>query len=1295
MPKVTDVTRQRESLLILMDNYKTMTKLQDTMAQSTGSAEQKFEEAYGKSTEAKINDLKNAMERLWLSIFNSNTINKVVSGVEKFVEVLTQLTSVAKVSGISILVLGSSLLLLMINAKNSITVIGGLIKLMMGQTTLLTMLRMNFAGLIGVFANIKKAFALLLTPQGLIFTAIAVSLGLATTAIIKHTNHMNDLKQKTDELTTSYKDLKQAISDMDIEQQKSSAKPLQQRQSELQLLMQKRQEIQNKIDDLAKSGGLFKDSSSNNIKYHKELIEINNQINDVTKTIKDAGLTVDETTGKIKELDAVQVNANMQETADNIRKESEENVKKRNSIIDLITEYNNLSGVENKSQIQTERMSQITSILQNSIQGLIIAKDKEGNLTIQNINLLDEQVKKLKAENNEEETATKVILENAKKKASIQIGMTTITYEEISKRIALYQEEAKAMDVILAQQNDINGTVVMNTGMSNRMKKLYEELPELQRIKDKIDVIYSPNDNGNNGNNGIEPPSNSGTTNTVEANPKNSPYLNLFETINNTVLDLDKNIDKVKANMEQLNKSDILKDKIELLKEQNNLYDLQSQKLNNLQYNNSMQEGSMRSLLGTMENEFRNSYRGNAYGLGEKSEAWFKDLESEIFPTRTFNNSDESKAYEEKKKAYENFIQDYFKVRDAVHGIDKEIVSINSDMIETLKTIAQLDIDTVVSGIKEKVNKNKVRLDNLGNVDTDNERLAELTIYSENLDYYNDMYEKSVKIISDNRVKYDNAKLKDIKDLTMEDIYVISKYEDAVKERDEASVNLVNTMDKTAQLYGEFITHSFEENIKNLNDSISLMGNIDTTEERNKVIGYYKQIETELKNELKNIQDELNNNKLILIDPKATQVQKDVAQRIIDSIKDKNVKVQLDIQANEENYISVVKDILNKAGDEAKNKLEENFKLYERSINDKISQLDKQYETEDYNNDMKAQQDKVTELQKRINELSLNDDVESKNKRKDLEQDLADAKNKITDMQLKRNRDLQKQSLQDQLEVERRNNEDRKQAIDDFFASIENNFNNLNIASDTFQTKFSTGINEVAKTVRSTFITAINDAIVAVNKLNELKLSIPSTTGTNDSISSTTTTSTQTNSSTNPLGNGTDDVSFPRGYTMISGKVYSPDYIASHFMEINNLLQTAKNIYIKDLQGIIHDLFTNKVVDPKDIKKFKSGGYTGNGEGLAWLDEKELILDKFDTSNILKVIDITKQLLSRFNITRTPSLTGIGGNTTIQVDNLINVEGNLDKDILPDVERIANNLINNKFVNIQRILKSNGISIRV
>jgi hypothetical protein len=85
----------------------------------------------------------------------------------------------------------------------------------------------------------------------------------------------------------------------------------------------------------------------------------------------------------------------------------------------------------------------------------------------------------------------------------------------------------------------------------------------------------------------------------------------------------------------------------------------------------------------------------------------------------------------------------------------------------------------------------------------------------------------------------------------------------------------------------------------------------------------------------------------------------------------------------------------------------------------------------------------------------------------------------------------------------------------------------------------------------------------------------------------------------------------------------------------------------------------------KKIAGFDTGGETpawGNEGKLALLHEKELVLNKIDTSNLLKAVDFTRQIFSSFNIPKmpqfTPSFADFGGAGTNNGETF-NINGNI------------------------------------
>lgn len=98
------------------------------------------------------------------------------------------------------------------------------------------------------------------------------------------------------------------------------------------------------------------------------------------------------------------------------------------------------------------------------------------------------------------------------------------------------------------------------------------------------------------------------------------------------------------------------------------------------------------------------------------------------------------------------------------------------------------------------------------------------------------------------------------------------------------------------------------------------------------------------------------------------------------------------------------------------------------------------------------------------------------------------------------------------------------------------------------------------------------------------------------------------------------------------------------------------------------------------VTSYDTGGYTGKfgSQGkLGVLHEKELVLNKHDTDNLLKTIDITKNLFNKISMPNISKIKSASQQLHSQqlaefkFDKLINIEGNVDKNVLPKFERLA------------------------
>lgn len=99
-------TRQQEKFLVLMENYSDAMKLADVAANSSGTAMEKFNNAYLKSYEAAKNSLTASGEAFSQSILNTDGIITAINALNNLVQVFTKLNEVGATFPIATFVAG-------------------------------------------------------------------------------------------------------------------------------------------------------------------------------------------------------------------------------------------------------------------------------------------------------------------------------------------------------------------------------------------------------------------------------------------------------------------------------------------------------------------------------------------------------------------------------------------------------------------------------------------------------------------------------------------------------------------------------------------------------------------------------------------------------------------------------------------------------------------------------------------------------------------------------------------------------------------------------------------------------------------------------------------------------------------------------------------------------------------------------------------------------------------------------------------------------------------------------------
>ncbi len=154
-----------------------------------------------------------------------------------------------------------------------------------------------------------------------------------------------------------------------------------------------------------------------------------------------------------------------------------------------------------------------------------------------------------------------------------------------------------------------------------------------------------------------------------------------------------------------------------------------------------------------------------------------------------------------------------------------------------------------------------------------------------------------------------------------------------------------------------------------------------------------------------------------------------IQERIVAIIRKRGEEEKKILTDNYNKEMKLLEDRHKTRMDNYKEELDEFKKL----IQGKIDALDEQYAEEDYQEQLEKERLEAVRLQKEIDVLSLDDTLEARNKVIELRKKLAEQNEKIVKLQQKRERDLLKKSLQDQLKDKEKDVKDREKIADDVY----------------------------------------------------------------------------------------------------------------------------------------------------------------------------------------------------------------------------------------------------------------------
>ncbi|MGG3505007.1 phage tail tape measure protein [Paenibacillus lautus] len=402
------------------------------------------------------------------------------------------------------------------------------------------------------------------------------------------------------------------------------------------------------------------------------------------------------------------------------------------------------------------------------------------------------------------------------------------------------------------------------------------------------------------------------------------------------------------------------------------------------------------------------------------------------------------------------------------------------------------------------------------------------------------------------------------------------------------------------------------------------------------------------------------NNRSLMQDERSIRME--IADGIIEDYKKAiNKQKELELSAIDEKM---------KAEDErhkeAIKHLDDEYKTFEKYINAQLKAMDRQNASDDYDKELAKKLKERQEIIDKINVLQLDNSMEAKAKRKDLQGQL-DAKNEeIDEFKLQRDRETSKQTLQDllddrkeyldqvrtheddQYEESREKNEQEKKDIERKYNSMLNDEKNFYRIKQGLLSEDKAVVKATTEEIKLFYTqlyaeleqALINHKTITQQEYNNIRDSFNqsngnlghygnnggTTGGTNGNAADSTITPDVAKAWSNYLGN--KKLAEEHQRERMKYKKGSPDYekISNRIKELSEENQKYRNSY-KFKDGSYEEL---KGFTGSSIFNAASGGMTpawGSEGKFLLAHEKELILNKSDTSNLLKIVGFTRKII--------------------------------------------------------------------
>ncbi len=1265
-------TRQRENFLTLMNHYNEALRLQAVMADSAGYAMSRYE-MYAQSTEARLNDLANAGQRLWMTVFNSDDINSAIALMTSLVNILSETVEVfgALPTALTITTLAFSIFNSKLRETLGISIINflkNLINSIRGVETAVKSATVAVETAKTATKGITLASFLAGGAQVAAITAFAFAIGEAIQFIA---NRYRETREEQAKFEQQNKEIVQVYS---------------QHYDKINKLVAQYENLLN----LQKEGKLTNEQQ-------QELLDIQNQLNDLmpvlTKRIDEKG------------------QAHLRNIED-IKKELEY-AEKLKKVYDEIEVKGFKQATENRFKDIGVIERQIQNIRNELSRGYRVLT---GNIPVP---LSDEDILRLERELIELEwqkeerlrenvDALQSVAEKQIALKGIEGELAQTTKEYISNLIEQEKNTLTNADAVDKAKTKIFDYIDAITQAKDVLVKLPEikgsNLPEDKKMREYGIAVE-----------GARQILSRFISDQNVVNQIIEWFANNVDNASDSVVGLNINIEELLGSM-RATQNDI-QELTDLIYKLSHGYELTVQEVNQLLKKHPELINAI-----TIEN---GQIKINIDALKNLREARIAEFNTAL-ETQKAKVENQKRALAASLPLYKKEIMAIKNVADAHRVINNIIVDAaiksNSMNLSSSAGIYKY-LDNTIGAIGRAL-ENIRKLQKLANA-TFQAVTPSAVKSAQNAAKSVQNVAKSVQNVDPYIIDEFSHKLTELDLRIKQSEARMALYDRTSKEyRNELKLQ-IDLLEKKKNLIISEISNLEKANV-------SLKKQIDSYQKYNKLTAEQQEKLNELLKQYDDNRKAINQLTSEVIDISKT-IQSNY-QEIMDSWLTKSEEVANKVVEAYRNALNKEKELLLKQKDDELQTLKERhdavlkslddeLKMYEDIINAKLKLLDMEDNERDYNQQLSELEQERADIINKINVLSLDDSIEAQSKLADLKKQQADIEKRIDDLRYRHSKDLRKQELRDELDNIRQQINSKKQVENDLYNEtqvriqkekelLEAHYNTLlddtqkfeELRQQIIEGKIQT-ISEILKKYLDTFNRLMKDSIeqngedllrllgliqqIQTAQTGLSSLGVPPsppptptgfpyttdspTTSSNSSSSGSSSSSTKTIETTLAKVNNTlnrvlkygmrgEDVKVLQ--TVLNALGFNSGKVDGIFGKktLNAVIafQKANKLTADGIVGNLTKTAILNLLKAKGIVLFDTGGYTGNfpGEKLAILHEKELVLNKYDTANMLKMLEITRSMIRPLENLKIPQIT-IPKENVFNINMYINkVEGN-------------------------------------